>query len=151
MTVKAEKAEGEKKKEEKAPKHIFFTGKRKKAVARATVKPGSGRVYINSQPLDQIRNETVRMLLQEPLALAGDAGKKFDLSVHTNGGGIMGQAQAARQAMARGLVEMLGPSARKAFLEYDRNILVYDPRRTEPHKPPRSSQGPRRYKQRSKR
>jgi small subunit ribosomal protein S9 len=46
---------------------------------------------------------------------------------------------------------MLGSNMKKIFMEYDRNILVYDPRRTEPHKPPRSSQGPRRYKQRSKR
>jgi len=67
------------------------------------------------------------------------------------GGGVFGQTEAARQAIAKGLVEIFGSELRQKFLEYDRNLLVFDPRRTEPHKPPRSSQGPRRYKQRSKR
>ena len=98
-----------------------------------------------------IKNDTMRMLLQEPLLLTGDAWKKFNIKVNTKGGGIIGQAQAARQAIARAMSEALGADAKKMFNEYDRKMLVYDPRRTEPHKPPRSSQGPRRYKQRSKR
>jgi small subunit ribosomal protein S9 len=67
------------------------------------------------------------------------------------GGGTTGQVDAARQAIARGLVELLGGDLKQRYMAYDRNLLVFDPRRTEPHKPPRSSQGPRRYKQRSKR
>ncbi|MCK5548548.1 MAG: 30S ribosomal protein S9, partial [Thermoplasmata archaeon] len=81
----------------------------------------------------------------------GDAWKKYNIKVKTKGGGIIGQAQAARQAISRGLVQVLGEDVKKVFLGYDRKMLVYDPRRTEPHKPPRSSQGPRRYKQKSKR
>ena len=130
---------------------ILFTGKRKRAVARAVVRPGKGIVKFNSIPLENIKNETVKLLVEEPLAIAGDAWKKFDISLNVCGGGIIGQAQAAREAIARGLSEMLGDDLRKKFMEYDRNMLVDDPRRTEPHKPPRSSQGPRRYKQRSKR
>jgi small subunit ribosomal protein S9 len=138
-------------KEEKRGNAIFATGKRKKAVARASIRPGSGMVLYNAKPVDSIANDSMRLLLQEPLLLVGDAYKKFNIKVKATGGGIMGQAQAARQAIARGLAEALGADAKKAIMEYDRNMLVYDPRRTEPHKPPRSSQGPRRYKQRSKR
>jgi small subunit ribosomal protein S9 len=132
-------------------KAAFFTGKRKKAVARASIRPGKGTVTLNSKPVDMIENRTARLLVQEPLLLVGDAWKRFSIKVTTKGGGIVGQAQAARQAVARALAEALGKEAKEAFMEYDRNMLVYDPRRTEPHKPPRSSQGPRRYKQRSKR
>jgi small subunit ribosomal protein S9 len=137
--------------DEKKKKEVFTTGKRKKAIARANIKPGTGIVLFNSRPVESIQNETMRLLLQEPLLLIGEAWKKFNINVKTTGGGIIGQAQAARQAIARGLAELLGADAKRAFMEYDRNMLVYDPRRTEPHKPPRSSQGPRRYKQRSKR
>jgi small subunit ribosomal protein S9 len=143
-----EKAEEKKETESRA---VFSTGKRKKAVASASIRPGNGTVTLNSTPLDMIGNRMVKLLVQEPLMLVGDAWKKFSIKATTKGGGIIGQAQAARQAIARALVETLGKDARKIFMDYDRNMLVYDPRRTEPHKPPRSSQGPRRYKQRSKR
>lgn len=141
------------KKEEKSgsPGTVFATGKRRKAVARASIRPGTGIVTLNSTPLEHIKNQTVRMLLQEPLSIIGDAGRKFNIKASTSGGGIIGQAQAARQAIAKALAEALGDDVKAAFMSYDRNMLVYDPRRTEPHKPPRSSQGPRRYKQRSKR
>jgi small subunit ribosomal protein S9 len=130
---------------------VFATGKRRKAVASASITPGSGVVTFNSQRVDDIRNGTVRLLLKEPLMLIGDASKKFNIKAKTKGGGVLGQAQAARQAIAKGLAETLGADAKKIFNDYDRNMLAYDPRRTEPHKSPRSSQGPRRYKQRSKR
>ncbi len=140
------------KKEEKGKKGVIFTvGKRKRAVARCTARPGKGLVLINSKPLNNIKSEVLRLRLSEPLAIAGDAWKSHDFIVNVKGGGVSGQAEAARQAIARGLVEIFGPSLREKFMDYDRNLLVYDPRRTEPHKPPRSSQGPRRYKQRSKR
>jgi len=129
----------------------FATGKRKKSIARAVMKKGTGKVRINSKPIQLFSNELVRMKMLEPLVLAGDAWKKFDISVNVKGGGQMGQADAARQAIARCLVDALGVDLKKKFIDYDRNLLVYDVRRTEPHKPPRSSQGPRRYKQRSKR
>ncbi len=131
-------------------KFVLTTGKRKRAIARAIVKPGKGFVKINSVPIESLNNELVRLKMQEPLILAGDSWKGFDIKVSVAGGGQMGQADAVRQAIAKGLVEYL-PNLRQTFSEYDRNLLVYDPRRTEPHKPPRSSQGPRRYKQRSKR
>jgi small subunit ribosomal protein S9 len=130
---------------------IFTVGKRKRAVARCTVIKGTGAVLINSKPLENVKNEVLRLRLSEPLIIAGEGWKSYDFMVNVKGGGISGQAEAARQAIARGLVEILGANLKEKFMEYDRNLLVYDPRRTEPHKPPRSSQGPRRYKQRSKR
>ncbi len=148
---KTKPAKKKEKNEKEDVKLIFTTGKRKRAVARATVKPGSGRVSVNSVPLELIEPETLRMRLSEPLLLAGEGWKGYDIMVNVKGGGIMGQVNAARQAIARGIVEVLGDNVKRMFTEYDRTLLVYDPRRTEPHKPPRSSQGPRRYKQRSKR
>lgn len=130
---------------------IFAVGKRKKSVARAIIKKGKGIVKINSKPLENFNNEIFRLKIQEPLILVDDKWKSYDISVNVKGGGIMGQADACRQAIAKGLAETLGKDVKKVFLEYDRNLLVFDPRRTEPHKPPHSSWGPRRYKQRSKR
>lgn len=130
---------------------ISKTGKRKRAVARASVKPGSGKIIINGEPLENLKNEVLKLRLEEPFIIAGKDCKSYDFIVNVRGGGIMGQIDAARQAFARGLVELFGSELKQKFLEYDRNLLVYDPRRTEPHKPPRSSQGPRRAKQKSKR
>ncbi len=132
-------------------RNIYTTGKRKRSVARVTVRPGKGVVKVNSRVVDNEKNDVYRLRIQEPLLVSGADWRKYDFDVKVRGGGIMGQADAVRQAIARGLVEIFGPSVRQRLMEYDRNILVYDPRQTEPHKPPRSSQGPRRYKQRSKR
>lgn len=129
---------------------IFTTGKRKRAVARAHFTKGKGAVTVNAVPLMKMTNELVRLKIQEPLLLLGDQWKGFDIALSVRGGGVMGQADAARQAIGRGLVKLF-PDTKERLLGYDRFMLINDPRRTEPHKPPRSSQGPRRYKQRSKR
>jgi small subunit ribosomal protein S9 len=63
----------------------------------------------------------------------------------------MSQAEAAAQGIARAIVSIKGEEAKKTFLDYDRALLVQDPRRSEPHKPSRSKKGARRHKQRSKR
>jgi len=141
--MKSKKKKGEK-------NQLFTIGKRKVAVAQARVLPGKGIVKVNNAPLDTIENPMVKMRIQEPLILAGEKGKNVDIHVSVKGGGIMGQADAIRQAISRGLVN-IHPELKETFLKYDRFMIAYDPRRTEPHKPPRSSQGPRRYKQRSKR
>ena len=132
------------------PKYVLTTGKRKRSVARAVIKPGKGVVKVNSIPLDSYPYEMIRLRMMEPLLLSGNAYKGFDITVNVKGGGQWGQADAARQAIAKGLVEYV-PDLKEMFISYDRNLIAYDPRRTEPHKPPHSSWGPRRYKQRSKR
>ncbi len=130
-------------------KVIFATGKRKLAVARAVGRPGSGTVRINKKPLE-LYPEVQRLFISEPLILAGKTAEKLDIEVSVKSGGVMGQAEAARQAIARILVEV-DPELKKKFLEYDRSLLIPDVRRNEPHKPSRSKKGPRRHKQRSKR
>ncbi|HDI02915.1 MAG TPA: 30S ribosomal protein S9 [Candidatus Aenigmarchaeota archaeon] len=132
-------------------KKKMAVGKRKKAVAKAFIEKGTGIVKINNVPLEVIKPEMVRLMIQEPLILAGDLAKKVNIDVKVSGGGVVGQAEAARQAIALSLVEFGGKKYKTIFEEYDRHLLVKDPRRTEPHKPSRSSAGPRRHKQRSKR
>jgi len=149
----AEKEHAQKKElpKKQLPQSVFVTGKRKRAVARGFFRPGKGVIKVNSVPLELAQPEVIRLRMMEPLLILGEGWKKFDGKITVRGGGPQGQADAVRQVIARGLSELLGPEARKAFLSYDRNLIVYDPRRTEPHKPPHSSWGPRRYKQRSKR
>ena len=140
-------------KESKKPKIIFTTGKRKNAVARAKVVAGTGRIHLNSKPVEIWGNEPLRLWLKEPIILAGDVAKSVDISVNARGGGIVGQAEASRMAIAKGLVEFSNnKELRQRYLEYDRNMLVYDPRRNEPHHAGGASKrGSRRHKQRSKR
>lgn len=147
MNKKPEKTE-EKKKE----RIVVVTGKRKVAVARASVRKGRGVVRINSKKLASVRPDVLRLKIEEPLLLASDAASGVDISITTRGGGVTGQADAARQAIARGLVEWSrSGELKKRFLKYDRNLLVYDPRRNEPSKLLRSAKGSRRKRQSSKR
>jgi len=133
-------------------KVVIATGKRKSAIARATIKEGSGKILINKIPIELIKPEALRLKIREPLFLAGNLVKSVDIKVNVRGGGITGQAEAIRQAIAKGLVEFFkDEKLKQTFLEYDRNLLVYDPRRCEPHKPSRSKAGSRRHKQKSKR
>jgi len=131
-------------------KLVHVSGTRKKAIARATIKPGTGVVRINSLELSHYGKLLSRMKISEPLAVAGDKAKEYDYNVKVMGGGWMSQAEAVRLSIARGLVEITGSEdLRKRFIAYDRNLLVADSRQTEPHKPCRSSA--RRGKQTSKR
>jgi small subunit ribosomal protein S9 len=139
----------EKKKKDRV---IQTVGTRKRAIARATLRAGSGVVRINSKPLAQIQPRYVRMRISEPLLLAPNIANTVDIDVRVNGGGVWGQADAVRTAIATGLVAWSNDAnLRQLFLDYDRSMLVSDARRTEPHKPSRSSAGPRRSKQQSKR
>ena len=143
------------KKKEKKEKIIFSVGKRDTAVAKAMVKPGSGKIEINSKPLEIWGSEQLRLWVKEPLILSDDLSKRVDIDVNVRGGGAVSQAEAVRQAIAKGLVNFSGSDAlRNRFLEYNRNLLVYDPRRNEPHHSSGkgcSKRGSRRHKQRSKR
>lgn len=119
-----------------AKKAVHVSGKRKRAVARATIREGKGVVRINRQLLDVYAPELARLRIQEPLILAGDMWKKFDINVNIFGGGWQSQAEAARLVIAKSLVEFTGNKAlKKEFLDYDRHLLVADVRRNEPHKP----------------
>lgn len=121
-------------------KNIISTGKRKTSVARAMIKKGEGTIRINSMNLDSYGNEISRMKISEPLVLSGDLAKTINIKVNVKGGGWQSQAEAARLAIAKAMVEYFKKeSLRNKFLEYDRNLLVADIRRTEPQKPYRSA------------
>jgi small subunit ribosomal protein S9 len=119
-------------------KIINTSGKRKRAIARATLKPGKGKIRINNVLLDVYEPELYRMKIQEPLILIGDIGM-IDITVSVNGGGINSQAEAARIAISRALVQH-NKKLEKVFLTYDRNFLVADIRRKESSKPNRHGQ-----------
>jgi len=132
-------------------KVIQTAGKRKTAIARATIREGKGRVRINRKPVEIIEPEIARFTIMEPLVLAGEEiVSKVDIDVKVEGGGFMGQAEAARVAIARALVEWTNDvNLKDKFMKYDRTMLVGDSRRTEMHKPNRSTKGPRAKRQKS--
>ncbi|MEM0214757.1 MAG: 30S ribosomal protein S9 [Archaeoglobaceae archaeon] len=114
-------------------KIVVTSGKRKTAVARAVARDGVGRIRINKIPLEIYPQELPKKMMLEPIKIAGELAKKVDIEVNVSGGGVVSQAEAARTAIARALVEFSGDEElRKAFLEYDRTLLVNDIRRKLP-------------------
>ena len=124
----------------KKPKVANMSGKRKTAIARSTVKSGSGKVRVNNSPIEIMNPELARSKAMEPLIIANGMKRlsAVDISISVHGGGIMGQADAIRTAIARGLVqynggaEGLDEELRDEYLRFDRSLLVNDPRRKEP-------------------
>jgi len=130
-------------------KVVVSTGKRKTAIARAVIKPGKGRVWVNGVPVEIWPVEMSRLKMMEPLLLAGESiWGSVDIRVSVSGGGFMAQAEAVRTAIARGLVAYTGmDELRTLFKEYGRTMLSGDPRQTEPEKWMRYSA--RRWRQKS--
>jgi small subunit ribosomal protein S9 len=116
-------------------KTINSSGKRKTSIARASFKEGRGVVRINKKLLNVVEPQLIREKIQEPLDLAGELAKQLDITVTIRGGGMMGQADAARTAIARGLVDWTNDlSMKDLFLKQDRTLLVNDYRQKEPKK-----------------
>jgi small subunit ribosomal protein S9 len=117
-------------------KVLVVSGKRKTATARAVAKPGSGKIRINMTPLEIFEPEISREKIKEPLLQAGDeVWKQLDISVSVAGGGYMGQAEAARMAVANALLKWTKSAhLRTIFAEYDRTMIVGDSRKKEPKK-----------------
>jgi small subunit ribosomal protein S9 len=117
-------------------KIINTSGKRKTAIARATIRPGKGLVRVNSVPLEIYPNEMARMKILEPIFLYPKAIEGLDVAIDVHGGGIMGQAEAVRTALARGIIRWYNdPQIKDIFLSYDRTLLVNDSRQKESKKP----------------
>ncbi len=133
-TVKKEQPVKRRKRTTKT-KAVVSRGKRKRAIARATIKKGKGNVWFNKQHVDAFQNDYVKNILLEPLSFVGAKAGQIDIYVNVRGGGMMGQAQAARTAIARALVDYFKDSDLEAqMLEYDRTLLIEDVRRVEPKK-----------------
>lgn len=115
-------------------KVIQSKGTRKRAIARATITEGSGKVMVNGQDINNHSTHILRLRICEPLVLAGEVTKKINIDVLTNGGGVSGQADAIRLAIARALVQY-DNKLKKVFDDYDRLLLVADVRRKEVCKP----------------
>lgn len=119
-----------------AKRVLVVSGKRRTATARAVVKPGMGRIRINRIPVEIFEPEIAREKIREPLIEAGeDIWKELDMDVKVAGGGYMGQAEAARMAVANGLLKWTKSAhLRTAFAEYDRTMIVGDSRKKESKK-----------------
>jgi small subunit ribosomal protein S9 len=116
-------------------KIVNSSGKRKTAIARATIREGKGRIRVNKKPLEIVEPELVRLKMSEPLEFAGGVIPNVDIDVNVHGGGIFGQAGAVRTAIARGLVEWANDAGlRDAMAQYDRSLLVNDTRYKLPKK-----------------
>lgn len=116
-------------------KIVNTVGRRKAAIARATVREGKGRVYINERLLEFYEPELARLRISEPLLLTPELVGKVDIHVKVEGGGAMGQAEAARTAIARGLIEWSGDAKmRELFKSYDWAMVKSDVRYKLPKK-----------------
>ena len=128
------------KKAKEAPKpklNLTVSGKRKTAIAKATIKAGTGLIRVNRKPLE-LYPQFQKLTLMEPIMIAEDVlkSKNFDIDVNVKGGGSESQAEAARLAMAKSIVEFTKSlELKKAYLAYDRSLLVADVRRKEMYKP----------------
>jgi small subunit ribosomal protein S9 len=108
-----------------AEQRFYATGKRKTAVARIWIKPGTGQVTINKKPLDgYIDRETCKMMVFQPLVLTGTFGK-LDVSINVFGGGISGQAGAIRHGISKALLEF-NPEFREVLKRA--GFITRDPR-----------------------
>ena len=118
-------------------KRIITSGKRKTAVARAVASEGNGKITINNKPYETLQLLD-RLKIEEPIRIAKNVlGKiNFNIAVNVRGGGEKGQIDASRVAISRAIVKFTeSKEVEKAFLEYDRNLLVADVRRKEAYKP----------------
>ena len=119
---------------------VNTSGKRKTAVARATVRKGQGRVRVNGEPIHIMGPSLAQRKTLEPVQIAEAMNRLGDVDVYVDveGGGQMGQVDAIRTAIARGLVKWNGGAEgddeelRDEYLRFDRSLLVNDPRRKEP-------------------
>ena len=119
-----------------AKKVLVVSGKRKTAIARAVVRSGIGRVRINRVAIEIYEPEIAREKIMEPLLQAGDdVWKQLDMDVKVSGGGYIGQAEAARMAIANALLKWTKSThLRTVFAEYDRTMIAGDARRKETKK-----------------
>ena len=126
--LRPEAAEGPKR-EQKLDKQgrAYATGKRKNAVARVWIKPGSGRITVNTKELETFfARPVLRMLIQQPL-VAASRQTQFDVVCTVSGGGLSGQAGAVRHGISKALTyfepELRSALKRGGFLTRDSRVV----------------------------
>ena len=122
--------------ENAAPVHVqkldslgraYATGKRKDAVARVWIKPGTGQVVVNGRTIEvYFARPVLRMILRQPLQVAGRV-DQYDIMVSVHGGGLSGQAGAVRHGLSKALTyfepELRAPLKREGFLTRDSRVV----------------------------
>jgi small subunit ribosomal protein S9 len=118
------------------PKHVqkldkqgraYATGKRKNAVARVWIKPGGGKITVNTKPVEQFfARPVLRMIIQQPLVAANRNGQ-YDIVCTVSGGGLSGQAGAVRHGISKALTyfepDLRTPLKRGGFLTRDPRVV----------------------------
>ncbi|PZQ17838.1 MAG: 30S ribosomal protein S9 [Ancylobacter novellus] len=121
---------------QEAPRHVkkvdqfgraYATGKRKDAVARVWIRPGSGKITVNKRPLEvYFARPVLRMILEQPLGVANRQGQ-YDVIVTVAGGGLSGQAGAVRHGLSKALThfepELRGVLKKGGFLTRDSRVV----------------------------
>jgi small subunit ribosomal protein S9 len=119
-----------------APKHVqkldklgraYATGKRKDAIARVWLKPGSGQIVVNERPVNvYFARPVLQMILKQPLVIANRL-TQYDVMVNVNGGGLSGQAGAVRHGLAKALTyyepELRSALKKEGFLTRDSRVV----------------------------
>ena len=127
----------------KSTNYVQTFGKKRNATAVAICRPGKGNLKINGVPIDLIEPKIMKDKVLEPILLIGlDKFSKFDIRIRVRGGGQISQIYAIRLALAKSIVayhqkfvdEQSKRQLKELLLEYDRSLLVADPRRCEPKK-----------------
>ncbi|GLC49171.1 40S ribosomal protein S16 [Pleodorina starrii] len=126
-----------------ATQSVQTFGRKKTAVAVAYCKQGNGLIKLNGQPLELVKPEALRFKVFEPILVIGrQKVKNLDIRLRVKGGGHVSQIYALRQAVAKAVVafyqkyvdEQSKQQIKDALLQFDRTLLVADPRRCEPKK-----------------
>ncbi len=119
-----------------APKHVqkldklgraYATGKRKNAIAKVWIKPGSGKIVVNGRAVEVFfARPVLRMVLTQPLQLV-DRMTQYDVMVSVNGGGLSGQAGAVRHGISKALTyyepALRAPLKKEGFLTRDSRVV----------------------------
>ncbi len=116
---------------------MVISGKRKTAIAKATIEEGKGIITFNKRPLSYLTN-LQQLEISEPLIIAREVlgSLDFNIALNIRGGGTACQVEAGRLAIAKAIVAFSGKEeVKNAFLSYDRNMLIADTRRKEACKP----------------
>ena len=105
---------------------FYATGKRKSAIAKTWLTPGSGQITVNKKPLDEnFRLDAAKMILAQPFAITNTTGD-YDVKVKVLGGGITGQANAIRHGITRALLlanpDFRGPLKKAGFVKRDPRV-----------------------------
>ncbi len=108
--------------------YYYATGRRKRSIARVYLIPGTGKIEVNrKEVLDHFRRDTLKMIIEQPLAVTESLGK-YDIKAYVNGGGLSGQAGALLLGIARALVK--ADEDQRSVLRRN-GFLTRDPRMVE--------------------